>query len=153
MSQLCLSIDSDLANMSIVAVAVNRICQYAGFDNIGAYQVELCVTEAMTNAILHAYHGERGHTVLVRIEVDSDRMLLEIRDNGTPMPSDQVERLIAGSKQPDPDDADPASIKEGGRGLQIMHDLMDEVGYFREDAANRLLLMKRIRVATSDRDD
>jgi hypothetical protein len=29
---------------------------------------------------------------------------------------------------------------------------MDEVGYFREDAANRLLLKKRIRVATSDRD-
>jgi serine/threonine-protein kinase RsbW len=150
-SQLRLLIDSDLDNISIVAVAINRICEYAGFDNIGAYQVELCVAEAMTNAIRHAYHSETGNTVSVVVKVEADSLRLEVSDQGSPMPADEIKRLVQGSKVSDVDGADRTSIREGGRGLQIIHDLMDEVSYSCEGSVNRLVLTKHIRYTDPER--
>jgi hypothetical protein len=48
-SSLKLSIDSDLGDVSLVAVAVNSICIYLGLNRIEASQVALCTVEAVTN--------------------------------------------------------------------------------------------------------
>jgi serine/threonine-protein kinase RsbW len=144
MSAIRLAIDSNLSDVSLVAVAINQICVHIGMDEIQASQVELCIAEAATNAIRHAYHSKRGQTVSITISTDVDRMQIEVCDWGTPMPAEQINRLIHGGEIVEADGADRTLLKEGGRGLQIIHNLMDEVSYFREESLNRMQLTKYI---------
>jgi serine/threonine-protein kinase RsbW len=142
-SRLRLSIDSNLADVSLVAVAVSRACIYLGLDAVSASQVELCIVEAVTNVIQHAYHGQPGQEVSVVLSSEIDLLHLEVIDNGTPMSAKNVERLLQGSDVFQLQDADRASLAESGRGLQIIHDLMDNVAYISGDSFNRLQLTKR----------
>jgi serine/threonine-protein kinase RsbW len=142
-SRLTLSIDSNLADVSLVAVAVSSACIYLGLDTVSASQVELCIVEAVTNAIQHAYHGQPGQEVSVVLSSEFDLLHLEVIDNGTPMSAKNVELLVQGSDVFQVQEADRASLAESGRGLQIIHDLMDNVAYISEESFNRLQLTKR----------
>jgi serine/threonine-protein kinase RsbW len=141
-------IDSDLGNVSLVAVAVNRICVQLGLDEVSAGQVELCIAEAATNAIRHAYHSEPGHTVAIALAIGADQLQVEISDSGTPMPAEQQQRLRHGTRASEFQAEDRSSLSEGGRGLQIIHDLMDEVSYIRMGSVNRLKMTKQLLPST-----
>ena len=145
MKGLSFAIESDLCNVSLVAVAVNRICRQLGLDELSAAQVELCIAEAATNAIRHAYHDEPGHTVAIALAADQDQLHIEVSDSGTPMPVEQVQKLLHGSPVVDFEITDRSCLPEGGRGLQIIHDVMDEVSYVRLAKLNRLKMRKRLR--------
>jgi serine/threonine-protein kinase RsbW len=142
-SRLRLSIDSNLADVSLVAVAVSSACTYLGLDTASASQVELCIVEAVTNAIQHAYHGKPGQVVSVVISSEVDLLQLEVIDNRTPMSSKNLEHLLQGTDIFQVRDIDRAALVESGRGLQIIHDLMDDVAYTSENSFNRLQLTKR----------
>jgi serine/threonine-protein kinase RsbW len=143
-NRLELSIDSDLGNVSLVAAAVSSACLYFGLDRVTANQVELCTVEAVTNAIRHAYHEQPGHLVSVIVTSETDQLHLEIVDSGTPMPAEYIKRLLHGSGVFQIDDTERASLAESGRGLQIMHELMDAVAYTPGGSFNRLQLAKHI---------
>lgn len=144
MNRLELSIDSDLGNVSLVAAAVSSACLYFGLDRVTANQVELCTVEAVTNAIRHAYHGRPGQLVSVIVTSETGELRLEIVDSGTPMPAEYVQRLLHGSDVFQMCDIERASLAESGRGLQILHDLMDAVAYSSGDGFNRLQLTRHI---------
>lgn len=144
MKQLDLSIESDLANVTLVAVAVNRVCQELGLDALSAGEIELCVAEAVTNAIRHAYLGMPGHVISVRLLASSEELLFEVMDNGKPMPWEHQQTLFKGPKAPDTEPANPQSLPEGGRGLLIIYELMDKVSYVSGGANNRLIMTKRL---------
>jgi serine/threonine-protein kinase RsbW len=150
MRRVQLVIDSELADVSLVAVAVNGICVHSGFDHIGASQIELCTAEAITNAIRHAYHGQRGLTVSVVVSVYTNHIQVDVCDNGKPMSSDQIERFVGGTEVAEVGRVNLASIPEGGRGLQIMRDLMDTVAYIREGDVNRLQMTKKFPIIGVD---
>jgi serine/threonine-protein kinase RsbW len=143
MRSLELTIGSDLGDVSLVAVAVNRVCIYLGLDPVVASQVELCTVEALTNVIQHGYQGQSGHLVSVVLSCGIDQVQLEVIDHGNPMPAESVEKLLLGT---DLFQIPNAELVESGRGLQIMHDLMDMIAYVPEGSVNRLRLTKRIRV-------
>jgi serine/threonine-protein kinase RsbW len=115
-----------------------------GLDDLSAGQVELCIVEAATNAIRHAYHGEPGHTVGIALAADTDRLNIEVSDSGTPMPVEQEQRLLHGTVANEFQTTNLRSLPEGGRGLQIIHDLMDEVSYVRLGNINRLIMRKQL---------
>jgi serine/threonine-protein kinase RsbW len=141
---LSFAIDSDLGNVSLVAVAVNRVCVQLGLDDLSAGQVELCIAEAATNAIRHAYHDERGHTVAIALAAGADQLRIEVSDSGTSMGAEQEQRLVHGTKAIELPASHRSSLPEGGRGLQIIHDLMDEVSYVRGGNFNRLTMTKQL---------
>lgn len=144
MNHLRLGIDSKLSDVPLVAVAVNRVCLYFGLNAVQAGNVELCVVEASTNAIRHAYHNVPGRPVEVTVTVERDQLLIEVCDEGTPMPPDQVKRLTFGAPIAIPDTADRASLAEGGRGLQIIHELMDKAAYSSNAKKNKVIMTMRI---------
>ena len=148
MKGLSFTIDSDLGNVSLVAVAVNRICAQLGLDEMSAGQVELCIAEAATNAIRHAYHDEPGHTVAIALAASANQLHIEVSDSGTPMPAEQEQRLVHGTRAWEVPTTDRSSLPEGGRGLQIIHDLMDEVSYVRAGNLNRLMMTKQLLPST-----
>lgn len=146
MNHLTLSIESDLHDVSLVAVSINAVCRQLGLDEIAAHEAELCVVEAATNAVRHAYQCEPGHIVTVEVLEVGLHLHFEISDTGNPMPAPAIERLIHGAPEED-STTTRATLSESGRGLQIMHDLMDEISYTSLNGTNRLTMKKQLPTA------
>ena len=143
MKRIELAIDSDLNQVSLVAVAVNGVCLYLGLNDATAGEVELCVVEAVTNAIRHAYQGATGGRVTIALAAASDRLFIEVCDTGTAMSLEHQQRLLNLPKATEFQLHDRQSIPEGGRGLKIIRALMNEVTYTSKERLNRLTMMKR----------
>lgn len=145
MRRLQLLIESELHHVALMAMAVNKICSHFGMDEVEAYHVELCVSEAVTNAIVHAYRGSPGNQISLVLEIEGDRLDLDFSDTGAPMRAEQANRINHGLELAERRSSEAATLPEGGRGLQIMRDIMDEVVYVREGQVNRLRMTKRLR--------
>ena len=144
MKSLSLSIESDLGNVTLAALAVKAVCLYAGLTASDADHVELCMAEAITNSILHAYHGKSSHQVAISVRIVKDQLEFEICDAGTAMSPDQAKRLESEERAHENDPVDRALLSESGRGLEIIRRVMDEVTYKREANRNCVAMVKRI---------
>lgn len=141
MSRIRLEIESELSSVGLMAMAVNKICAYYGMDELAAYQVELCVSEAATNAIRHAYKNCSGHAVSLLLTIEDDGLLLECSDSGTPM---DPGLLCKGTDDLSDGVPQRGLLSEGGRGLQIIRAVMDEVSYSTNNGLNCLRMSKRL---------
>ncbi|AKJ07732.1 Hypothetical protein AA314_09358 [Archangium gephyra] len=63
-----------------------------GFAQEECERLELCVVEAITNVIQHAYQGAAGHPVTLAVAVTSEELELRLHDDGAPMPDGMLER-------------------------------------------------------------
>jgi serine/threonine-protein kinase RsbW len=144
LQRLELAINSDLGDVALVAIAANRVCLHLGLDEAMAGQVELCIVEAVTNAIRHAYHDQPGNRVTVTIAEESAQLVIEVCDSGSAMPLKHQQRLVHGTDASGFELQDRNSIPEGGRGLQIIRTLMDEVSYTSKQHLNHLTMRKHL---------
>lgn len=133
-----IAIDSRLENVALLGSAVSGIAALLGWNESERFNLELCAVEAATNCVRHAYGGEAGHPVRLRIRVDGGRLEMRVADRGRPVPEEQ---RAPPAPAFDPDD--PATYAEGGRGLFLLRALMDEVAFLREDGWNVVLLARR----------
>ena len=137
--QVALTIDSRLDSVALVGVAARGVCQEAGFAPAEAAAIELCIVEAVSNSVRHAYRGEAGHAVTTRITLTAGGLEVRVLDEGSPVP-------MARRTPPyiDFDPSDPDSIPESGRGTFLIHEIMDHVEYAMEGTANVLLMTKAL---------
>ena len=87
----------------------------AGLDEVTIGEVEVAITEALSNVIRHSYGGRSDERVELSLEIGADRLTLAIRDRGRPF-----ERALYSP----PDFDAPAT---GGYGVYLIEQLMDEV--------------------------
>ena len=79
------------------------------------WEVELALTEALSNVIRHAYAGRENGKIELELQLDSERLELEIVHYGEPFDA-------ASYRPPDLD-----ALGAGGYGLHLIAQLMDEV--------------------------
>ncbi len=132
---LTLRIDSRLGDVPLVGIAVRAICAAIPLGEDETASVELCVVEAVNNAIEHAY-GEVGHPVEVEVVLAAGTLRIVVRDRGHRM---DWARACAAA-----DGYAADALGEGGRGLFIMRSLMDEVSYRTAGGWNELAMDKRL---------
>ncbi|MCX5829948.1 MAG: ATP-binding protein [Deltaproteobacteria bacterium] len=133
-----ISIDSRLDQVHMVGYAVHGICSQLGLGDIVVYQIELAVVEAVNNAIKHAYGSVAGHSVEVVISVNEKRLQFEICDEGETLHFLQKRTGL------DFDPQNKTNLPEGGMGLHIIEQVMDDMSYFVRDGRNCLVLCKRL---------
>ena len=112
-----------------VARALDR---YAGDRDALAYHLNLVLTEAMANAIEHSSPVDTDHTVRVCIFIEEDDLCIRVYDHGQGFNIDLI-------PTPEPDD-----LSERGRGIFLIHTLMDVVVYRQTEAGNMLEMHKRL---------
>lgn len=137
-----LIIDSDLNEISLVRGAIEGLRSRVSLSNDLFYALELCVVEAATNCIKHAYGGEKGHEVEIDIGVCGKSLVVHVCDTGNPMDRQVLQQADASALEVDEDALE--LISEQGRGLPIMKAMMDKVSYERLGKKNCLTLIKDI---------
>lgn len=133
--RLRLAIDSVLENVALLGSATHGLALAAALDETTAFQLELCVVEATTNAIRHAYNGLPGNEVEMTVELSAEQISFLIYDSG--------KRHPAFDTQTDPFEWKSLDqLPEGGMGLSIIREIMDEVRYSSAHGRNCLTMTK-----------
>ena len=94
------------------------------------YDLKLALTEACTNSVRHAYENGREGNVEIVYELQPDRLVIEVGDEGAGF-------------EPVEGNGHDGELEEGGLGIEIIRALADEVEIGpREDGGSRLRFVK-----------
>lgn len=91
----------------IVRAMLHRFCDEQGLEETKRFSIITAAGEAVANAIEHAYRGEDDGQLKVRFGSDPSTITIEVEDYGRWRPFQRRE--------------------ERGRGIMLMHELMDRV--------------------------
>ena len=114
-----LEIESNPNNLITVEEFVNYFSVDLKIDESKIPGLLLAVTEAVTNAIIHANKCDLSKIVTINVTVDDKKLIIKIKDEGTGFDPDKV---------PDPT-APENLLKDSGRGLYLMRVYMDDLKY------------------------
>jgi anti-sigma regulatory factor (Ser/Thr protein kinase) len=98
--------------------------------------------EAANNAILHAYREDPGKTVDVEVALYAEKIVFDVIDTGT---SADPARMNADHRAARLPAISSGNLKESGRGVAIMQEVMDSVEYTTGSGSNRLRLIKKLK--------
>lgn len=133
--------ESKLANLPLLRKAIRGICSSVVTNNEQLLQdIDLCMNEAVSNVIYHSYQNEPGHEIQIVVTLFSKEIVFEIIDIGLKNSKSKITPPV----EPEIDIDDIEAIPESGRGIFIIHQLMDEVIYKSEGGKNILLLRKHL---------
>jgi len=128
---------SDVEALAGIKRFVNRVAALHGVPGSVRDDITLAVYEGCANVIEHAYAGSPECDIEVELEIEGSTAVVFIYDTGPPF-------------QP-PDDADLTSpdvgelidrATDGGLGLWMIRNLMDEVNFYNRDGLNILEMRK-----------
>jgi serine/threonine-protein kinase RsbW len=117
----------------IVAMVTGQCAQLAYAPRHLALNVPVALTEALSNAILYGNRERRDKHIHVRAEVDRERLVVEVSDEG---PGFDLETSESDPTIPE------NLLREDGRGLFLMRRLMDSVERF-DDRGNVIRMTLR----------
>jgi serine/threonine-protein kinase RsbW len=137
-----LIIESDFEQIPLVGMAVSRYAEILLPGRIDPLHMEICAVEAVTNSVKHACGIGSEKEVEVIFTLSDDFVTIDVCDEGTALNRTILESKGAESFAYDPDDLE--SLSEGGRGLAIIKEIMDEVSYETRDGRNCLRMVKRL---------
>ena len=104
---------------------------YSGDREKLAFDLNLVLTEAMANAIQHANEGDPEKEVHIEISTVSQRLIIRVFDFG---PGFDVEQYIK-PRHP---------LEENGRGIYLIHTIMDEISYNSTEEGHVLEMVKNL---------
>ncbi len=131
-----LVIPSQTRYLNLVTGLAKRAALVAGLDDSAAAKVSIAVDEAVTNVILHAYHGEAVHAVELDLQFSESALEIRIHHTGDGISDSQV-------VLPDPKEY-VKHPRKGGLGLLLMSRFMDEVHFGGEAGRSLVRMVKRI---------
>jgi serine/threonine-protein kinase RsbW len=141
LKKIRLIIESDLENVALAGMAINKICSLTPLTEMQSFQVELCAVEAINNSIIHAYNSKLENEVEIIFKIQDNLIEIEICDHGKPMNINLLEKATI--RPPDYSVNNAADISESGRGLGFIKEFMNHVTYRSDDKGNHLVMVKR----------
>lgn len=127
-----LTVPGDVHLLGVVRRAVEAVAELAGLSEKEVYDVVLAVNEACANVIQHGYNARPGQCLTLACRPTSRGLEVRLRDQGKPFEFEAVPELP------------PDELREGGRGVFLIRQLMDEVSSTTApETGNELRLFKR----------
>lgn len=125
-----LEIDSDPNNLITVEEFVNYFCKDIQLEDSKLPNVLLAVTEATTNAIIHANKCDQSKKVTVDAAVEDSKLVVRVKDEGKGFDPRSI-----------PDPTKPENLlKDSGRGVYLMKVYMDNLEFNRTDSGTETVL-------------
>jgi serine/threonine-protein kinase RsbW len=115
--------------ITLCRLALTGLSRVRTFSDETMADMKLALTEACSNSVRHAY-GDDGGTVEILYELQSDRLIVEVSDDGTGF-------------DPELDGDADDTLTEGGLGIAIIRSIADELDIERrETGGSRLRFVK-----------
>jgi serine/threonine-protein kinase RsbW len=128
-----LKIPSRIEYIRKVSDSVLRSLAGHHIDEDKAFDIKLCVEEAVRNAIVHGNKSDKRRSVKVVLQVSGDEAVIDVEDEG---------RGFDHARVADPT-TDANIARNCGRGLFLIKKLMDKVEYI--GSGNKVRMTKRIK--------
>jgi len=126
-----MDIPSELSEAGRVEDRLLKAVTRYGYSKACVFGIRLALEEGLSNAIKHGNRGDRHKSVEVSFDVNDERVLICIRDQGEGFDPSAV---------PDPT-ADENLEKPSGRGIMLMRAYMDELTF--RDRGKQVCMVKR----------
>ena len=97
--------------------------------------VVLAIDEACTNAIRHAYEGRCDGSVELTLHAGPEHLEFQVSDTGVSCPPECIERRPLGPP-------DPGALEPGGLGIQLIHEVFDEVEFCSGESRGNCVTMR-----------
>jgi serine/threonine-protein kinase RsbW len=129
-----LEIDSDPNNLLTVEEFVNYFGTELGLEVDKLHNLLLSVTEATTNAIIHANKSDPTKKVRISVKETENQVEVTIKDEGIGFDPKKV-----------PDPTNPENLlKDSGRGIYLMRVYMNDVKYnITPDGTETILILNK----------
>lgn len=114
-----LTIPSKLEELSRIEKLSSDMAKRLGLDSDQKNNLSIAITEAVGNAIVHGNKKDPQKSVDIRMEIYDDRLTISVKDQGRGFKRDEVSDPLAPENM----------LKESGRGIFILEQLMDEVRF------------------------
>ena len=114
-----IEIESDPNNLITIEEFVNYFAKDLGLSEEQLSVLLLAVTEAATNAIIHANKCDVSKLVKIDARIENSKLIVKVKDEGKGFDPGAL-----------PDPTRPENLlKDSGRGVYLMKVYMDEVKY------------------------
>lgn len=133
-----LTVESRLDMIDAARTWVTERVRAVGANDDTVGEIELALTEALANVIEHGYEGDETQKIEVGVEIEGDRLRISVRDWGRQADPDAFEQR---------DLDDPG---EGGYGVFLMEQLMDDVRREPQPDGGTLLILTKERKDVPD---
>jgi anti-sigma regulatory factor (Ser/Thr protein kinase) len=127
-----LTLRNDRVEIARLPAWIDTLSGTLGLSSRTVHAVQLCLEEAVTNIVSHAFAPGTVHDVQVALWRDGTILHAEVTDDGRPF--DPLTYALSAA----PKDLESAAI--GGLGIKLMRSFADGVAYRRSGAMNRLTL-------------
>ena len=126
-----LTIPAKAEYITLGRLALTAIARVRPLSDETLSDLKLALTEACTNSVRHAYEEGRTGVVEIVYQLEPDRLVVEIADDGAGFKPEEVE--LGGN----------GDLSEGGLGIAIIRAVADEVEIGeRETGGSRLRFVK-----------
>jgi len=130
------NIKSDYNEVTPVTKSIHSFCLEEKIKTTDCNEIEICLIEALNNVIKHAYKGDSTKSINIDVKINGKELQIKITDTGLPHKNFSKPKL-----EFDPNDIE--NLPEGGMGLYIIDQLMDEIFYESQNGVN-FFYMKKI---------
>ena len=119
-----------------VAEFMESICDELQLDMHVAMKLQLAMEEMVTNVIFYAYPKGTTADITLTAESDGQELTFVLSDSGKPFdPTAKEDADI---------ESNPMDREQGGMGILIVKNIMNEVSYQRLGEENRLTMKKKL---------
>lgn len=131
-----LTFKNEEQELSRVAEFVEGICDELQLDMHVAMKLQLAIEEMVTNVIFYAYPKGTSADITLTAESDGKELTFVLSDSGKPFdPTAKSDADI---------DVNPMDREQGGMGILIVKNIMNEVSYQRLGDTNLLTMKKKL---------
>lgn len=134
-----LDIPAKAEYVSLGRLALSGLLRRRGYSEDAVADLKLALTEACSNSVRHAYDHDDGQVHLA-FTVASDRVTIEIRDEGAGFHEDDIDC-------PECQGIPEIRLSEGGMGISIIRAVVDNFDLRRPDGGGTVLLLTKLRDA------
>ncbi len=133
--QFRIVLKNDLSEIAKVHPALENFGQRCSLSPKTLFEINLILEEVLANIISYAYGDNQWHEIVVRADIGSDELVIEVEDDGRPFNPLQI---------PPPDLERPLEQRKvGGLGLHLVRELTSSIEYTRREDKNHLVMRKK----------
>ena len=131
-----LTFKNEEQELSRVTEFMETVCDELQLDMHVAMKLQVAMEEMVTNVILYAYPEGTSADITLTAESDGKEVTFVLSDTGKPFDPTAKEDADV--------DVNPMDREQGGMGILIVKNIMNEVSYQRLDGENRLTMKKTL---------